>query len=70
MGTLDSAYYITMTQSVIYLIPEDFRPGNSTLIGMIGALWNSSYRESHVYSPRTLDKIGTGNEKYELFLFS
>ena len=54
----------------IYLIPADVLPGNSTLIGIIGALWNRSYRE--LYSPRkekmTMDKIGTRNGNLSFFV--
>ena len=61
-------YSVYQFYACTFLIPADVLPGNSTLIGIIGALWNRSYRE--LYSPRkemTMDKIGTRNKNYEIF---
>ena len=54
----------------LYLIPADVLPGNSTPIGISGALWNRSYPYRELYLPRkktTMDKIGTGNENSTSF---
>ena len=63
---LRNDYVYRLHALFIYLIPEDVRPGNSTPIGIIGALGTvpiASY--THPGKKTTMDKIGTGNENYE-----